>query len=261
MPITAYDINSMPEKERRTMLTTLIPPVLFEKYSIDRETFHNPSGSNCVKFTNPLKMPFFQVEIWRDPADRDPLMFLDISTTAFAQMEISFIVVNDPETERYNIDLDENGRDTYYGTVRRNISEEMRAMEAGLAPGQVRRGLRLMKHLIAIWESFFANNGHRFFFLEPLGYYSAILYEKYGFDHIKGKERMKFIHREFQEGGILWGRLDGSTPFRKKGMEKTVRGRAWAIHDGILDDPWVSPKMYKTIGVHAGVCTFPDFEF
>ncbi len=239
----------------------LIPDILFGTYSIDRRTFKNPHGKECVKFTNPRKMPFFQVELWRDPDDRDPVMFLDISTTSFGQMEISFIVVNDPESERYNIDVDDAGRETYFGTVRRNVPEEIRAMEAGLAPGQVRKGLRLMRQLVSIWDDFFSKMGHRYFFLEPLGYYSAIIYEKYGFAHIKGKERMKYIHREFQPGGTLFERLDGSTPFRKKGMEKTVRGRSWSIHDGILEDPWVSPKMYKTIGVHAGECTFPDYSF
>jgi acetoin utilization protein AcuC len=35
-----------------------------------------------------------------------------------------------------------------------------------------------------------------------------------------------------------------------------VRGRSWAIHDGILDTPWEGPKMCKKIGVHAGTSTF-----
>ena len=39
--------------------------------------------------------------------------------------------------------------------------------------------------------------------------------------------------------------------FRRRGMEKTVRGRSWAIHDGILvdafDEEWESPKMYKML--------------
>src|SRR3970040_1121694 len=56
--------------------------------------------------------------------------------------------------------------------------------------------------------------------------------------------------------GSLFARLEGSTPFRMPGQEKTVRGRSWPIHDGILDTPWESPKMYKTIGVHAGTSTF-----
>jgi hypothetical protein len=43
-----------------------------------------------------------------------------------------------------------------------------------------------------------------------------------------------------------------------------VRGRAWAIHDGILqtlDKKWDDLKMIKQIGRHAGVNTFPDAEY
>ena len=42
---------------------------------------------------------------------------------------------------------------------------------------------------------------------------------------------------------------------------KTVRGRAWAIHDGILeviDATWDNLRMVKRVGKHAGVETFPD---
>jgi len=39
-------------------------------------------------------------------------------------------------------------------------------------------------------------------------------------------------------------------------MEKTVRGRSWAIHDGILDQPWDNIRIYKTIGEDAGVRTY-----
>ena len=53
-----------------------------------------------------------------------------------------------------------------------------------------------------------------------------------------------------------------STPFRRKGMEKTVRGRSWAIHDGIFlevfDEEWESPKMYRMPGKDFKVTTFPD---
>ena len=51
-------------------------------------------------------------------------------------------------------------------------------MEAGLAPGQVRRGLRIMKDMVAAWDAFFERVGHKFYFLEPLSYNSAILYER-----------------------------------------------------------------------------------
>lgn len=261
MPLSAYEINRIPEEERDRLLSVLIPPRFLEMFSIDPETFLNPAGARCVKFISPEGMPFFQIDLRRDPADRDAAYFLDVSTSAFGQMEISFIIVNDPDGERYDIDLDENGQDTYFGTARRNIPEEIRAMEAGLAPAQVRRGLRAMGSLISCWDDFFGRTGHRFYFLEPLSYNSAILYERGGFQYVKGKEKMDFIDREFRPGGVLHARLDGSTPFRNPEHWKTVRGRSWAIHDGVLDEPWESPKMYKTVGVHAGVCTFTGEKY
>ncbi len=256
MPRSIYEINGMPEPERRALLTLLIPRRLLDMFSIDPATLRNPAGMECVRITCPGEMPFFQIDVRRDPADRDPSYFLDVSSSPFGQMEISFIIVNDPDGERYDIDRDEQGHETYFGTARRNIPEEIRAMEAGLAPGQVRRGLRLMQDMVACWDAFFDHVGHRFYFLEPLGYNSAILYERAGFEYVKGKENMRWIDREFRPGGELHARLDGSSPFRRPGQEATVRGRAWAIHDGILGEPWDSPKMYKTVGVHAGVSTF-----
>ena len=65
------------------------------------------------------------------------------------------------------------------------------------------------------------------------------------------------IHRRFQPGGDLRRRMDGSTPFRMPPMADTVRGRSWAIHDGILGRRWVPPPMYKFPGRDFQTCTFP----
>ncbi len=256
MPGTVYEINQLPEEERTPLLSILIPPRLLEIFSIDPVTFRNPAGKACVKLTCPEHMPFFQIDVRRDPGDEDAAYFLDVSNTPFGQMEISFIIVNDPGGERYRIDRDEAEHETYFGTARRNLPEEIRAMEAGLAPGQVRRGLRMIHDMVDAWDAFFRAVGHKFYFLEPLAYNSAILYERGGFQYVKGKERMCWIDREFHPGGELFGRLDGSSPFRRPEQARTVRGRAWAIHDGILGEPWESPKMYKTVGVNAGISTF-----
>jgi len=256
LPKSIYEINQLPEAERAQLLSVLIPPRILEMFSIDPVTFRNPAGKECVRFTCPEGMPFFQIDVRRDPGDQDASYFLDLSNSPFGQMEISFIIVNDPDGERYTIDRDDHGHETYFGTARRNIPEEIRAMEAGLAPGQVRRGLRLLRDMVACWDAFFDRVGHRFYFLEPLGYNSAVLYEWSGFQYVKGKEKMIWIDREFHPGGELCSRLDGSNPFRRVEHARTVRGRAWAIHDGILGEPWESPKMYKTVGVHAGVNTF-----
>jgi hypothetical protein len=93
---------------------------------------------------------------------------------------------------------------------------------------------------------------------EPLTYDNAVRYEKYGFDYLHGRRLMERIDREFAPGGSLTARLDSSTPFRLPGMEKTVRGRSWAIHEGIMDEPWEDVSIYKLIGQHAGVNTFTE---
>ena len=105
---------------------------------------------------------------------------------------------------------------------------------------------------------------HHAFFLEPLTYVSAWIFEKRGFAYSKGHQLMDVIQKEFQPGGELHKALDGSTPFRQPDQWQTVRGRAWAIHDGILqvlDKKWDDLKMIKQVGRHAGVNTFPDAEY
>ena len=72
---------------------------------------------------------------------------------------------------------------------------------------------------------------------------------------------MDEIHGEFQPGGRLHAAVDGSTVFRQPGFDRTIRGRSWAVHDGVLDvldgASWTGVKMYRLAGRPAGVSTFP----
>ncbi len=72
---------------------------------------------------------------------------------------------------------------------------------------------------------------------------------------------MDEIHEEFQPDGRLYRELDESTPFRVQDHWNSVRGRAWAIHDGILqvlNTRWDGLRMIKQVGRHAGADTFPE---
>jgi len=73
---------------------------------------------------------------------------------------------------------------------------------------------------------------------------------------------METIDGEFRPGGRLHRALDGSTTFRRPGFDRTIRGRSWAIHDGIGDGLRAGGgvggvKMYKAAGRRAGINTFP----
>ena len=177
-------------------------------------------------------------------------------------LHLDFLIFNDPFSERFDVDIDEQGSETFFGTRSRNIPEEIKAMKAGLAPGMVRKGLRLTGEFMTCLDVFMGELKLRTITAGAFFYHNALMWEKYEFTYFKGGKMMEKIHKEFQLGGMLCEKLDGSTPFRKEGMERTIRGRSWAIYDGIFLDAfgeeWESPVMYRILGKVFKVNTFPD---
>ena len=255
-----HDLNQLEDDVKMRLYSLLVPGKIYDLLGIDRETFRNRKGERVVEVKAPRQATFAIIEVRENPGDQDCVFFLEIEDTAFFKIDINFLIVNDPRSPRFNTDVDEAGRRTKFATVRRNIPEEVRAMEAGLAPGQVRSGLRIFKDFVPLASDFVAAMGQDMVIAEPLAYNNAIIFESYGFNYIRGRRRMEEIHAGFQPGGELYERLDGSTPFRRPGMEKTVRGRAWAIHDGILGEPWRGIEMYRG-AQPANICTFPGWIY
>jgi hypothetical protein len=173
-------------------------------------------------------------------------------------LEVAFLIVNDPQAERFDVDRDPAGKPVGILSGVRNLEEELRAMRAGLAPGQVRRGLRLFRQVLPLVESFAVELGKQQISAEALYYHHAILYERYGFGYLTGRDRLVEIHQGFQPGGRLARGLDGSTPFRLPEAAGTVRGRSWAIRDGILGESWRVPRLYKIVGQAMAMPTFPN---
>jgi hypothetical protein len=252
------DINELPQADKEAIYAQIVPEIVFTRFGFDRETLMAPEGTHKIEIIAPKGLGLLRLAVKRDRADVDSLFFVEVADTHFGQVELSFCLINDPDAPRFNVDQDTSGRENSFGTLRRNIDEEIKAMQAGLSPYQVRRGLKTFKNFFRRFERFVAGLGMDIIVAEPLSYSNAIRYENYGFDYITGKQLMHWINAEFQPGGILYKRLDGSTPFRDPEMATTVRGRSWAIHDGILDQPWDNIKIYKSVGKDAGVNTFPD---
>jgi hypothetical protein len=131
-------------------------------------------------------------------------------------------------------------------------------MLAGLAPGQVRRGLRLLGPAIRTFEKFVESQGHTYYFTEPLYYHNAILFERYGFSYEKGRKLMERIQQGLMPGGEFLAGLDRSTPFRNPERVTSIRLRSWAIHDGILGAPFTDVTMYKQVGKESRLSTCSD---
>jgi hypothetical protein len=253
-------INALPEEPKTEVYGRLIPDDLLAQFGIDPDTWTDAGGVKLVDIEGVPGAGFLRIRVLPSPHFPDPLIQLELGDTGNYQLEVLLVIINDPHSERFDVDRDWAGDPTKFGLMRRNLEEEERAMVAGLAPGQVRRGLRQMSRQLPLVEDFAAGLSHEIYLANPLAYHNAIFLEWQGFSYIRGRRRMEQIHQEFQPGGDLHQKLDRSTPFRQPEMANTVRGRSWSIHDGILGQPWstLEVKMFKRVGHHAGLSTFPD---
>ena len=263
LPFTIRQLNNLPENVKQRMYRGLIPPALLTRFGIDPIHWTDTNKEQRVFLQAEENREKVLVTAQHSQAASDEFFALELADNSLNGIELNLIVLNDPTASRFSIDQTEEGAPTMFGTLKRNRKAEEQALQAGLAPGQVRAGLRGSRLVFEQIEAFLSMLGHRAYFLEPLTYASAWIFERRGFAYVRGHKLMDGIHREFQPGGKLYQCLDGS-PFRHRDQAGTVRGRAWAIHDGILealDLRWDNLRMVKQIGRHAGVETFPQATY
>ena len=257
-PLGIRTINSLGYDAKQRLYRTLVPPQMLGRLGINPVLWRG-SGYKVDLFAE-ADSPRVNISINNPEDETDAYFVLELQDNATNGIDLNLIVLNDPFAEKFNIEFDAEGKRTHWGTITRNLTEEERAMRAGLAPAQVRAGMGFAKQVLQQLDVFLALCARQAISLEPLTYVSAWIFEKNGFAYVRGHKLMDDIHREFQPGGKLHAALDGSTPFRQPDAWKTVRGRAWAIQDGVLDvigERWRDLRMIKVVGKHAGVETFP----
>lgn len=256
-PSTIGGINKLTEQEKREIYARYIPKELTEKFNLsdlardkDLLKFRFASGSSDV-----------EMSLYHQVGFEDPVLYAHLTDTVNGQIHVLLYILNDPAAPRFDVDKMPDGSPTRFGTLQRNIAAERGAMDQGLAPGQVRRGLRLLQPATAAFEEFLTSLGHDMCYVEPLYYHNAVIFERYGFAYQMGKRRMEAIHAGFQEEGELYQRLDDSNPFRPLRAANSIRLRSWAIHDGILGEPFTNVTMYKQVGKSANITTTPGCEW
>lgn len=256
-PSTIGGINKLPEDEKRSIYGRYIPKELIERFNLpdpvkNRELlqFRFASGASDV-----------EMMLYHEPGFPDPILYAHLSDTMNGQIHVLLYILNDPASPRFNVDKMPDGSPTKFGILQRNLEAERAALQAGLSPGQVRKGLRLLQPATAAFEEFVTSLGHEMYFVEPLYYHNAVIFERYGFAYQMGRRQMESIQAGFQERGELRQRLDSSNPFRSSKAADSIRLRSWAIHDGILGEPFTNVTMYKRVGKSANLNTAPGCEW
>ena len=255
----AYNIsgvNMLPDPEKLEIYTQLIPQALLDRFEL-KPPFIDHLGNNLLLLHDPVGSTDVEITLYHRFGSDDPLLYGHISDTLNGQVHILLYIMNDPDSPRFNVDRMPDGTQTIFGTNQRNIEAEIAAMQYGLAPGQIRRGLRMLSVAIQAFEKFVQSLGTSMFFADPLHYHNAILFERHGFAYEKGRHLMEHIQRDFAAGGKLLAKLDGSTPFRQPEAAHSIRLRSWAIHDGLLGEPYTNVTMYKLIGKSSDIDTSP----
>ena len=261
LPFTIRQLNNLPDSIKKRLYRGLLPPALLTRFGIDPIQWTGADKEPMVYLKAEPESEKVLITVRSSPAPEDEYFALELADNSLNGVELNLIVLNDPTAPRFQIDRTADGQPTMFGTLRRNLEAEGQAKMAGLAPGQVSAGLGGSQVVFEHIDTFLAMLGHRAYFLEPLTYASAWVFERRGFAYVRGHKLMDDIHRGFQPGGALYACLDDSAPFRKRDQAASVRGRAWAIHDGILDaidQRWDKIRMVKQIGRRAGVETFPQ---
>jgi hypothetical protein len=259
-------ISRLDQLQKEGLFRPLIPPSLYHRFGLNPLNFCNEKGFKAARFFSPEGDRTCLVEIKLEAMD-DPLYSTQLSdSTDTTMLEWDFLVVNDPSSQKFNTHIDPEGKDTLFGWASRNIPEEIQAVDAGYFPGQSYKGMGLTREAVQGLDFFCRIFNIKCIRLEALFYHNAITYERLGFSYFEGYKQMKRIHELFQPDMKLFQKLDHSTPFRKSEFAYNVRGRSWAIHDGILndleddlvEDGWVSPVMYRMVENPRAMVTFPD---
>lgn len=239
---------------QRLLFQVLLPIDILVKHRIDPVALTDAQG-HPVAFARPGEQGSYRFELYHAGGASEPMAELELADTQFNQIEVVWVGLQDPTGTRYDVDLLPGGGDSLRGTAGRNLVAETAAMAAGLAPGQVRRGLGGFSWLADRLDTLMLCLNQRDYVARPLFYHMAILFERHGFGYVKGQALMEQIGRGFAPGGELRDRLDGSTPFRMPEQADTIRGRSWAIHDAVLPRGWDEVHMVKRLGVKAGIDT------
>lgn len=144
-PRSIAAINQLPESSKREIYCRFIPPQLLDQFNIS-STLVDAQGRSLANFRYREGSTDFVIELKHEIEAEDPLFYSHLTDTMNGQIHVLLYIVNDPNSERYNVDRMPDGRRTQFGLELRNLEAEEAALLAGLAPGQIRRGLRSLSH-------------------------------------------------------------------------------------------------------------------
>lgn len=258
-PSSISGINFLSDSQKEEIYIKLIPKEIYQIFDLTSELIDD-RGNKLFELKAEPDSSDMQFSLYHKHNFEDPIVYSHLTDTKNGQIHVLLFVMNDPSSTRFNVDRMQDGGKTIFGTKSRNLAAEEKALQAGLLPGQVRKGLKLLSEAQNNFEEFLSDLDHNRYFVQPLYYHNAIIFERYGFSYQTGHRRMLRIHEGFSNNGEFLSNL-GSSPFRMDEAIDSIRLRSWAIHDGILGEPLDNITMYKKIEQPKQIDTAPGISW
>lgn len=145
---------------------------MLAEFDINPRTWKNPDKLQQVKLEAEPGSDKVKITAWYGADPQNEFFYTELADNQYNGIDLNFLIASNPLSEKFRTDYDDEGRETLFGTVRRNLVEEEKAMRAGLAPGKLARACALRRSF-----SYTSNLLHHdvasCFLLEPLTYVSA----------------------------------------------------------------------------------------
>ena len=100
---------------------------------------------NCFSFRFASGASDVEMSLYHQADFPDPILYAHLTDTMNGQIHVLLYILNDPDATRFDVDKMPDGTPTRFGILKRNVEAELAALQAGLSPGQVRRGFRLAR--------------------------------------------------------------------------------------------------------------------
>ncbi|TFH33931.1 MAG: hypothetical protein E4G99_10530, partial [Anaerolineales bacterium] len=179
-------LNRLPDDEKLAIYSRFVPQKLMGRFNLSPD-FMDARGNRLLSLKCRPGSTDVVLALKHALDAEDPLLYAHLTDTINGQIHVLLYIVNDPYSPRFNIDKLPDGTPTEFGSFRRNLGAEIAALDAGLAPGQVRKGLQILRESVTAFDGFIEFLGHDVYFIDPLAYHNAIVFERYGFMYQQGR--------------------------------------------------------------------------
>ena len=138
-PSTISGINQLSNPEKRQIYARVIPPELLDRFHLS-PFLVDKEGNSLLHLKADPGSTSIEMSLFHKHGFPDPILYGHITDTINGKLHVLLYILNDPDSPRFDVDHMPDGTPTSFGTRYRNIEAEIAAMQAGLTPGQIRRG-------------------------------------------------------------------------------------------------------------------------